>query len=173
MAAPDGLRPQVSQALGQLGMHFLWLLLFLVAGCASPDGESHIDYKSPAERLTSLVAVIADPERFHGETLEFLGYVHLRFEGSKICYRKADSRGPQSVDCFWLDLSRFSEEQIERINNHYVLMQAEFDAKSHGHRDLFRGTFRPTAREPSVIVEATRRRPNQKQHLTPGSAGRR
>ena len=91
--------------------------------------------------ITSLVSVLASPGEYHEQQITVFGYVHFEFEGSRLCLRKEDSEIPITSNCFWLDASARSSEELDAAQDSYAFVRGTFDSTDHGHRGAYQGAF--------------------------------
>lgn len=93
---------------------------------------------------TSLIHVIAHPERYHGRRIKVIGFCCFRFEGKAIYLTEADYQHGVGKNGLWLS-APLSDENM-RLHESYVLVEGTCDMYSQGHGSLFFGS----------IVELTR-----------------
>lgn len=127
---------------------FIILAFLAVAGCrkANPSAESPRK-DDVVHTPTALIAVIADPVRFHGKTVSIDGFYRHGFEVSGIFPSRdmsfSESNGlwldrekdvviePQTTDPIWRDM-----------NPLWLQVEGVIDADSHGHLGAWTGTIR-------------------------------
>ncbi|GHS96382.1 hypothetical protein FACS189421_01380 [Bacteroidia bacterium] len=92
---------------------------------------------------TSLIQLIATPEKYDGKMIQIIGYLHLEFEGNAIYLHKEDFENSITENGFWVN---FSEKVTQRANimdysDRYVIIIGTFKMNDKGHLDLFGGTI--------------------------------
>ena len=91
----------------------------------------------------SLVNLISNPEKYDGKKVIVSGYLSLDFEGSAIYLHKDDYENTITTNGVWCvaDLVKYKE-----FDHSYVSIEAVFDAKNHGHLNLFAGELKEISR---------------------------
>ncbi len=91
----------------------------------------------------SLVKLIANPEKYHGKTMQIIGFLNLEFEGNAIYLHKEDFDHSLSDNAIWVDTSGdfLKKKKLSDYNRRYVIMQGTFDMNRQGHMGLFGGTI--------------------------------
>jgi hypothetical protein len=88
----------------------------------------------------SLIQLIANPKAYDGKTVRIIGFLHLEFEGSVIYLHNEDFVHGVSKNGLWIEIpSDMTKEQIDAVNDHYVICTARFIAKMHGHMGMNSG----------------------------------
>jgi hypothetical protein len=110
-------------------------------GTPTPPFESPIILASPldAERV-SLVRILADPNVLDGTPVRVGGYMHLEFEGNKLCLHRDDVEFMIWTNCVWLDVP--NDPQLKTINDRYVFVEGVVTANSHGHLGMYPASIR-------------------------------
>jgi hypothetical protein len=89
----------------------------------------------------TLLRVLADPDKYHGQEVQLIGYLHLEFEGNGLYLHKEDYDNSIIGNVIWIDPTPEMLKVIDRINDKYVVVRGVFDAKDHGHMGLFSGVL--------------------------------
>ena len=87
----------------------------------------------------SMVQLIATPEKFDGKTIQVVGFLRLEFEGNALYLHREDYDHGIYRNAIWVDFP--ADQDAQKVNGHYVLLQGIFRANLHGHMDLFPGTI--------------------------------
>src|ERR1700730_655936 len=87
----------------------------------------------------SMVQLIATPEKFDGKTIQVVGFLRLEFEGNALYLHREDYDQEIYRNAFWFNFP--ADQDAQKVNGHYVLLQGIFRANLHGHMDLFSGTI--------------------------------
>jgi hypothetical protein len=92
---------------------------------------------------TSLIQLIANPEKYDGKIIQIIGYLHLEFEGNAIYLHKEDFENSITENGFWVN---FSESVTKKANvmdysDRYVIIIGTFRMHYKGHMGLFGGTI--------------------------------
>ncbi len=94
--------------------------------------------------FTSTIRLIADPERYHGESVRVVGFLSQSFEVCGLFVSESDHVHAVTKNAIWLELATSSD--TERLNHSYVVVEGFFDAHSHGHLGMWSGTIRDISR---------------------------
>jgi hypothetical protein len=94
----------------------------------------------------SMVQLIATPEKFDGKFVRVFGFLNLAFEGDSLYLHREDVLQNLVRNGVWVDRTEAMTRDEKKLNGHYVLIEAVFDAQSHGHMGLFGGTLRNITR---------------------------
>ena len=105
----------------------------------------------------SMIALVADPERFHGQRIRTIGFVHLEFEGQRICPYELDVRH-RLGNCLWLGVTINTIPKGMDINDKYVFVEGTLNARDHGHLGLFIASIESITR---VAVWSSPKRPRR------------
>jgi hypothetical protein len=87
----------------------------------------------------SIVQLLATPEKFNGKFVRVFGFLSLEFEGDALYLHREDYVQGLTKNGMWVDRTGEMERNAKKLNMHYVLIEATFDADDHGHMGLFRG----------------------------------
>jgi hypothetical protein len=92
----------------------------------------------------SIVNLICNPKKYHGQTIQIVGYLQLQFEGDAIYLHKEDCEHSLTSNSFWVNFSdKISKRpNLKSYNERYVILIGTFDMNSHGHMGLFAGTLK-------------------------------
>jgi hypothetical protein len=91
-----------------------------------------------AERV-SLVAIIGDPKAWHRKAITTAGYMHLAFEGNRLCLHRDDFEYMIITNCVWLDAPY--KGPLATLNDRYVGLEGVVNAENHGHRGMFQASI--------------------------------
>ena len=103
----------------------------------------------------SLIALIANPDKYDGEFVRVEGSFRLEFEGSAICVSKDDLNYRIEKNCltFNVDQDLLKSSDIIQLNGHYVLVEGIFDSKDTGHFGINSGCIKKIWRIMSLEYE--------------------
>lgn len=92
---------------------------------------------------TSLIRLIATPEKYDGKTIQVIGYLHLEFEGNAIYLHKEDYENGLSENSFWVSFSKqiTKQKNIMDFSDKYVIIIGTFKMDDKGHMGMFGGTL--------------------------------
>jgi hypothetical protein len=94
----------------------------------------------------SLVELLARPERFDGRRVRVIGFAHFEFEGNALYLHREDWAHGIPQNGLWLDPIAATERTT---SDHYVLVEAAFNARNRGHMGLWSGALEhPTRIDP-------------------------
>jgi hypothetical protein len=91
----------------------------------------------------SLVNLIANPEKYHGQTIQVEGYLKLEFESNAIYLHEEDCKKGLVSNGFWVEFSNKISKRpdLKKYSDKYVIIIGTFDMNSRGHMGLFAGTI--------------------------------
>ena len=111
--------------------------------------------------FTSMVQLLAHPEKYNGKLVDVSGYLHVRYEDAAIYFSKTDADFLTTQQAFWTDYREDVKLQLQSRKQHvtlpdfdcrYVSVRGIFDSRSHGHMGMFPGTIRDI----SILTEEKR-----------------
>jgi hypothetical protein len=118
--------------------------------CTTPEGLSRICTG------TSIVQLIATPEKFEGAWVRTHGVASIEFEGMRLCLDEKSLEHGISVNCLWLEFSRpllptrngakGPDGLQSACSGRYVLVAGYFTAERRGHKGAYTGTIREVER---------------------------
>jgi hypothetical protein len=96
---------------------------------------------APAAALTSLIAVIANPDSFREKSVELQGYLVMEFEHHALYLNKESATVGLSANGVWLDLEDNPEllQVASGLTGKFVGVVGTLDPGSKGPRALFAG----------------------------------
>ena len=109
-----------------------------------PTGDE--DFVVPKPRwvtkvpLASLLSIIANPERFHGKTVDIVGFVAIEFESSAIYLSEIDRKQGITKNGRWISRAK-GIDPSEKCNFRYCLIRGTFNARSGGHMGHYSGSI--------------------------------
>ena len=92
---------------------------------------------------TSLISLIATPEKYNEKKVQVIGYLHLEFEGTAIYFHKEDYEKGILENSFWVNFSDklAKKKSLQDYSDKYVIIIGTFKMKDKGHLGLFSGTI--------------------------------
>jgi hypothetical protein len=91
---------------------------------------------------TSLIRLIASPEKYDGKSIQVIGYLHLKFEGDALYLHKEDYENGLHENAFWVSFSKkIAERDLTKYNDKYAIIIGTFRLNDKGHMGLFAGTI--------------------------------
>jgi hypothetical protein len=120
------------------------------SGLRAPAGES-ICWRPTEDGTCDLTVVswfnlLANPERFHGQVVQLVGFTNFGFESNTISFSREHALVGANADALWLDVEGLSVEEGQRCHRRYCLIEAVFDAENRGHLGCCAGTLRDIRR---------------------------
>ena len=95
----------------------------------------------------SLIRLIANPEKFNGQKVRVIGYLHLGFEDFVLCLHKEDYIKSISKNGVWVDIkNRTQLKSFSKYSDHYVLLEGIFDSQMTGHMGMNSGSIQNISR---------------------------
>jgi hypothetical protein len=131
------------------------LMLFTFFACGSNQGtdKAKISSNTPSNRFrptesVSLISLIANPEKFTGQKVRVIGYLHLEFEGNGLYLNKDDFKNGISKNALWIEIGPKHPENSPFLKfiDHYVIMEGTFDDKNQGHMGMMSGSLKDITR---------------------------
>lgn len=95
---------------------------------------------------TSLIALIANPEKHHGKIVRVIGYVRLEFEGTEIYVHHDFDKFGISDNALWLEITDDIRKNATKYDRKYVILQGRFNAERKGHMALNSGAIEAITR---------------------------
>lgn len=80
---------------------------------------------------TSMIHVIAHPERYHGRAIRVIGFCSFRFEGKSIYLSEGDYRNGISKNGLWLSADH--SDAYQKLHESHVIVEGTFDMNIQGH----------------------------------------
>ena len=87
----------------------------------------------------SIIQLLANPEKYDGKSVILIGYARIEFEGDSIYLQSEDAKNWLVFNALWLNIPKEIREQRDKYNDKYVVISGKFNAKNHGHMNLFKG----------------------------------
>jgi hypothetical protein len=123
-------------------------------GVVTKDRRAKSAAKNPASQetdalftpLTSLVQVLANPDKYRGKTILVKGFLRVEHEGNAIYLSENDDYYLLTSNAFWVSwnnnaLGLSDEEVAQKFNGKYVTLGGTFNDEDHGHMGMFQGEF--------------------------------
>jgi hypothetical protein len=125
--------------------------LFLVIVCPPASGQIAGYLSKTANPATadnvSIVQLIANPERYDGKRVQFIGFLRIEFEGTAVYLHHEDYERGIEKNALWINIpTGMSKAQSDAVNGQYVICLGTFDAAHHGHMGLFSGEIKNVER---------------------------
>lgn len=130
----------------------LIIIFSLFQSCKKESEVKKIDleknYSSRSiDKNTSLIALIANPEKFQGKRIRVTGYLNLEFEGDAIYLNELDCKNGIYENAFWVNFAdkidmnnrRNPSRKLHDFNHKYVSIEGVFNKNRNGHMSLFAG----------------------------------
>ena len=93
-----------------------------------------------AVRDVSLIELIAQPEKFDGRRVRFIGFLSVLFEGEAVYLHRQDFDQGISRNAVWIDIpADMTPQQRGEVGMRYVICVGVFRSSFHGHMDMFSG----------------------------------
>jgi hypothetical protein len=124
------------------------LPLAVVIACGQAGNKTETvneaDHVEEDGMITSLVKLIATPEKFHNKSVTVIGYINVEFEGNGLYIHKEDFENGLYSNGLWINLTEKQEKEIDSLflNKKYVLIEGTFDKTGNGHLGLWSGEIK-------------------------------
>lgn len=89
-----------------------------------------------------MTQLIANPDKYEGQNVRVIGYLHLEFEGDVLYLHKEDFDHAILGNGIWVDIGR----EQQKLSDNYVLLEGVFTAKDRGHMGMWSGTLKDISR---------------------------
>jgi len=131
------------------------LILLVASLILCPDSSSQIKgyfpkkYDDAPDTLqdVSLIQLIAQPEKFEGKRVRFIGFLRVEFEGNAIYLHREDFDHGIGKNGLWVAIpDDMTKQQRDEVNMHYVICVGVFAARWQGHMGMFSGEIRSVRR---------------------------
>ena len=115
------------------GLRLRCLGLLLAMTIALSPGASR------AEQATgvSMIALIANPDRYDGKLVRIIGFLRIEFEGNAVYLHRSDYEHAISKNGLWTEIDMARKD----LDKKYVLIEGTFEADNHGHMGMFSGAI--------------------------------
>ena len=107
----------------------------------------------------SMVALLANPEKYNGKKVRVTGFLHVQFEDNAIYLHKDDADYLIGENALWVAYAKepnlqpickdkFSASGAKQrfFDGRYVLIEGRFNMKNHGHLGAFSGAIEDVSR---------------------------
>ena len=138
--------PGLTQALAPMKtlLPFVTLFAAVIAMPASGQARRQLGPIPNVERV-SIIALIANPEKYDGKAVRVEGAIQLDFEADAICLHQEDLVRGISSNCLWVepDLKALNSDlaTIQKYSHKYVLIEGVFKKDELGHRGAYSGAI--------------------------------
>jgi hypothetical protein len=105
----------------------------------------------------SMIQLIADPQRFDGQTIRVIGFMRLEFEGNAVYLHREDYERSVLQNGVWIELTDSQLKTSAKLNNGYVIIEGTFSAKERGQLGIWSGSIQKISRLGSWSVDRRRR----------------
>ena len=89
----------------------------------------------------SIIQVLGNLERFHGERVRVAGFAVLEFEHHVLYLHQEDAKHSLLKNGLWLDLHKATRNSSSNFNRRYVLVDGMVNSQETGHMGLFAATL--------------------------------
>lgn len=131
----------------------LWCLLALtlITGCKTTPAKERSDtstFTKPVyDKRTSIINLIATPEKYDKRVVRIKGFLNLEFEGNAIYLNKEDYTLGIDKNAIWIDTnSAIDSAHYYNCNHQYVIIEGTFIMNNKGHNDSYSGAITKVAR---------------------------
>ena len=114
------------------------MVLFLVIPISASIQRSDREEKTG---LVSLIQLIATPEKYDGQLIEVIGFMHLAFESDELFVNKSDFENRISKNGVWIQQNKNLIAHSTEINDRYVIVVGTFSAGDRGHMGMASGAI--------------------------------
>ena len=133
------------------------VMLTVVAGClltqflpgqtANQNGYYPQGGPDNGPEDVSIIRLVANPQMYDGKRVRITGFLHLEFEGDVIYLHREDFEYGLDKNALWIDVPKdMTRNQIESVNDNYVICTGTFVAGRHGHMGMNSGEMSKVTR---------------------------
>jgi hypothetical protein len=125
------------------------LVMLLTLALPSPNAICQVRGYFPKQRQpgvdttvqdVSVVQLIAEPQKYDGKEVRFIGFLRIEFEGDAVYLHREDYEFGISQNALWIDIPHgMTKQQQDAVNMRYVICVGIFRASRHGHMGMFSG----------------------------------
>ena len=90
----------------------------------------------------TLVQLIANPEKFDGESIRVIGFLEIEFEGNVLYLHREDYENALLGDGIWVDVTPEMTKNSKSLSKNYVLLEGVFSARERGHMGMCSGSLK-------------------------------
>lgn len=98
----------------------------------------------------SMMKLIVNPEKYHGELVRIIGVSRIEFEGDGVWFTKEHFNHSILKNSLWIEPDYnalgATRQQLEQFNGKYVLMEGVFNKDNHGHLGMYSGALEKITR---------------------------
>lgn len=130
----------------------LAFLSLLIGSChnSSKNGNTPSDTEKKVVKVPhyirgiSIITLIANPEKFEGDTVRVSGFLNLEFEGNALYIHEEDYEHRMFKNSIWVDIDRDSLKlpYFKKYNKKYVEIEGVF---SQSDMEVFSGSIKITS----------------------------
>lgn len=100
----------------------------------------------------SMIALLANPDKYNGKLVRIVGYVNIEYEGTAVYFHKEDKLFSIRKNAIALHLRKEDGNNTKNINGNYVLIEGVFDSNT-GHMGLFGGSIHSIKRLAPMLIK--------------------
>lgn len=127
----------------------LLTILMIATGCEGARKEINAHLPAPnvvkfeGVQKISMIALIANPEKYNGCLVRLKGFLNLEFEGDGLYLHKDDYELGISKNGLWLEVegAQLDLGWAKRCNRQYVILEGTFQMENKGHMASFSGSL--------------------------------
>lgn len=128
---------------------YLAIILLSAMQIGATSVPREVQIVRPEEKLEattiSIVAILANPDKFDGKILSTAGYLTLDHEGTALYLDKESSIASIHSNAIWIEFQRrFSPDERQELGERYVTVTGILRANKHGYGNSFSGTLEIT-----------------------------
>ncbi len=116
-------------------MRIAFFALFFFLNCFSD-----VVYTAEPQSI-SMVSLVADPQRYDGQFVRVIAFLHLEFEGNVLYPHKEDYEHTIIPNGVWVSLTDQQKINAKKLSNSYVIVEGMFSSKEKGHMGMWSGSL--------------------------------
>ena len=116
---------------------FVLIFFLVMAMSASIQRPVYGDKTGPV----SLIQLIATPEKYDGQLIEVIGFMHLAFENDELFVNKSDFENRISKNGVWIEQNKNLIAHSTEVNDRYAIVVGTFSAGNRGHMGMASGAI--------------------------------
>jgi hypothetical protein len=139
-----------------LTRQFLLLVALSQAAFCSEIGNARGDAVD-----VSLIQLIANPKEYHVKPVRVIGFLHLGFESDGLYLHREDYDRHISSNSVWIEAPPELKKGMQKMSDHYVLLEGVFSATDRGHMGMRSGAIKKVNRAMVWVEDEKKKEPIQ------------
>lgn len=139
-------------------MRQIAIIFFIIISVYKLNAQTPRPVQGDSLYRVSIVKLLANPEKYHNRMVNVKGFLHHKFEDSKIYLTKEHSQFNSHENALWVNYDenviveplKGGKEDLQSMDRKFVTLVGYFDMNSNGHFGNYAGTIRDVIRISTV-----------------------